>query len=364
MSTLKNSRRSISYIEAIKEALEQSLEADSRVIVIGEGVPDPKSIFGSTSKLQEKFGSNRVFDMPLSENGVTGICIGAAIRGMRPILVHQRVDFALLSLDQIFNNAAKWHYMFNGGRPVPMVIRMVIGRGWGQGPQHSQSLQAIFAAVPGLKVVMPTFAPDAKGMLIASIRDDNPVIFIEHRWLHGIKDYVSHEYYETTLDQAKIVISGDDITVATFSYMTIEALIASKALKEILGIRVELIDMRCIRPLDSATVIKSVKKTRRLIVADTAHSFGSIAAELISQVVERSFDSLLVAPARICSPDFPVPASFGMTKNYYPSPNSIIKEIIKQMGIEVSNEDLDKLMRTVEKNGAHDVPHSEFNGPF
>ena len=188
MSMHKIEGRYITYVEAIREALDQAMDLDSSVIVIGEGVPDPKAIFNSTAGLREKYGVERVFDMPLAENGLTGVCIGAAISGMRPVMIHQRIDFALLSVDQLINNAAKWYYMFNGKSNVPLVIRMIVGRGWGQGPQHSQSLQALFALVPGLKVVMPTTAHDAKGMMMAAIKDNNPVIFIEHRWLHHVKD--------------------------------------------------------------------------------------------------------------------------------------------------------------------------------
>ena len=162
----KQNKRKIRFFEAIREAIGQSMEKDDSVFVIGEGVPDPKGIFGTTLGLQEKYGTNRVLDMPVSENGMTGVCIGAALTGLRPILIHQRLDFSLLSLDQIINNAAKWHYMFGGRLSVPLVIRLIIGQGWGQGAQHSQNLQALFAHIPGLKVVMPSNAYDAKGLLI------------------------------------------------------------------------------------------------------------------------------------------------------------------------------------------------------
>jgi pyruvate dehydrogenase E1 component beta subunit len=356
--------RQISYVEAIREALDQSMAQDDQVIVIGEGVPDPKAIFNSTLGLQEKFGKSRVFDMPLSENGVTGFCIGAAISGMRPVMIHQRIDFALLSLDQLINNAAKWHYMFNGKSNVPLVIRMIIGRGWGQGPQHSQSLQALFAHVPGLKVVMPTTAYDAKGMMVAAIKDNNPVIFLEHRWLHSVKDAVPESIYEVPLNRAKIIREGSDITIAAFSYMTFEALIAARALFSIAGISVELIDMRSVRPLDSKIVIDSVKKTGKLIVADTAHTTGSIAAELISQVVEEAFESLKAAPIRVCSPDFPTPSAPGMTEDYYPTPGTIADAALKLLGKDSAKNSYQKLMLSMVRNGMHDIPNREFKGPF
>lgn len=364
MSMLNASVRQISYVEAIREALDQSMTQDDSVIVIGEGVPDPKAIFNSTLGLQEKFGKDRVFDMPLSENGVTGACIGAAISGMRPVMIHQRIDFALLSLDQLINNAAKWHYMFNGKSNVPLVIRMIIGRGWGQGPQHSQSLQALFSLVPGLKVVMPTTAHDAKGMMISAIKDNNPVIFLEHRWLHPIIDVVPESMYLVPLDKAKIICKGSDITITAFSYMTFEALIAARALLSIMGISVELIDMRSVRPLDSQTVIDSVKKTGHLIVADTANKTGSIAAELISQVLEGAFESLKAAPIRVCSPDFPTPTAPSMTEDYYPTPGTIADAALRLLGKDSSINSYRELELAIARKGMHDIPNREFKGPF
>src|SRR3990167_3336413 len=173
--------REIKFHQAILEATTQLMESNPDVYVIGLGAPDPKGLFGTTMGLEEKFGPNRVMDMPASENAMTGIVIGSALMGMRPIMTHQRVDFSLLALDQLINNAAKWHYMFGGKGSVPMVVRMFIGRGWGQGPQHSQTLHSIFAHIPGLKVVMPSNPQDAKGLFISSVQDNNPVIFLEHR---------------------------------------------------------------------------------------------------------------------------------------------------------------------------------------
>ncbi len=185
------------FSEAIREALFVAMEADSGVLCYGLGVTDPKGVFGTTMGLEEKFGSNRVFDMPTSENAMTGIGIGASLNGFRPVLTHQRLDFALLSLDQIINNAAKWRFMFGGARGVPITIRMIIGRGWGQGPTHSQNLQALFGHIPGLKVVMPSTAKDAKGLLLSSIFDPDPVIFLEHRWLHSMVEDVPEGDYRT-----------------------------------------------------------------------------------------------------------------------------------------------------------------------
>jgi pyruvate dehydrogenase E1 component beta subunit len=356
-------KRDLSFAQAVNEGLDQAMELDSRVIVIGEGVPDPKAIFNTTAGLREKYGARRVFDMPLSENGVTGICIGAALSGMRPVMVHQRIDFALLAMDQLVNNAAKWHYMFDGKAAVPMVVRLIVGRGWGQGPQHSQSLQAMFAQVPGLKVVMPTTAHDAKGMLIVAIEDDNPVIFIEHRWLHGVVDAVPAEVYRVPLDRARVLHEGNDVTVAAFSYMTIDALLAARALKS-QSIEVEVIDMRSVRPLDQNTVIESVRRTGRLLVADTAFRTGGIAAELVSQVVECEFKSLKVAPVRIALPDHPAPTSRFMLDRYYPEPMTIAEAILDLAEVQRDAIDYPRLQQELRRSNPIDIPSKDFSGPF
>lgn len=356
--------RTLTYVEAIREALAQSMAHDERVIVIGEGVPDPKAIFTSTQGLREKFGPQRVFDMPLSENGLTGACIGAAIAGMRPVMIHQRVDFALLSMDQLVNNAAKWHYMFNGKATVPLVVRMIIGRGWGQGPQHSQSLQAMFAQIPGLRVVMPTTAHDAKGMMIAAIEDNGPVIFLEHRWLHHVSDEVPQDRYRVDLDKAKSIHQGDDVTIAAFSYMSFESLIAARALASVAGIKAEVIDMRSVRPLDVDAVLASVRRTGRLIVADTAYKTGSIAGELVAAVTEQAFGSLKKAPVRICSPDYPTPTAPSMTEHYYPTPLMIVEAALKMLDRAADNDTMNRLVEATRRNGPHDVPNRDFSGPF
>ncbi len=352
--------RQITQAEAIREALEQAMLEDERVMLIGEGVPDPKGIFGTTSGLQEKFGNSRVFDMPLAENGMTGICIGAAISGMRPVIVHQRIDFALLCMDQLVNNAAKWRYMFAGQVNVPLVVRVIVGRGWGQGPQHAQSLQAMFAHVPGLKVVMPSSGYDAKGMLIAAIRDNNPVIYIEHRWLHGISDDVPCEPYSVPLDKAVIRRSGRHATVVAFSFMVVEALLAAKALAD-LGIDVEVIDARSVRPLDMETIVESVKRTGALIVADTSWKTGGIAGEIVAGVSETAFGFLRHPPLRVALPDLPAPTSHHLTRDYYPDALCLARAIATHLGSDVTDADLvSRLFRTT----PHDVPQREFRGPF
>lgn len=352
--------RRITQGEAIREALEQAMAEDARVIVIGEGVPDPKAIFGTTAGLRERFGRSRVFEMPLAENGMTGVCIGAALAGMRPVMVHQRIDFALLAMDQLVNNAAKWRYMFAGQVNVPLVVRVIIGRGWGPGPQHAQSLQALFGHIPGLKVVMPTSGYDAKGMLIAAIRDDNPVLFIEHRWLQGIGDNVPIEPYTVPLDRAAVCRSGKDVTLVAFSYMVVEALLAAEALAAF-GIEVEVLDARAVRPLDMGMIVESVRRTGALAVADTGWKTGGIAGEVVAGVAETAFLALRHAPLRIALPDLPVPTSPHLTRDFYPDALRVARDLVAHFGWQVPDTELvTRLTRTT----PHDVPQQDFRGPF
>lgn len=349
--------RKISFTEAINEALFIAMKKEKKVICYGLGIDDPKRIFGSTVGLKEKFGNNRVFDMPTSENAMTGIAIGAGLVGYRSVMVHQRLDFFLLAMDQLVNGAAKWHYMFGGKTFVPITIRLIVGRGWGQGPTHSQSLQAWFAHIPGLKVVMPSTAYDAKGLLLSSIFDNNPVIFIEHRWLHNQIGNVPKKEYRIPLKKAKIIKKGNDITIVSISYMIVEALKAINFLNKF-KISCELIDLRSISPIDYSTINLSVKKTGRLLVLDTGHSNLSVASEIVARISMNLFDFLKTAPKRIALPDVPTPTSFALTKNFYPGSKEIIECIIKILN---KNINTNKLSNNSEH---HDVPGSWFKGPF
>jgi len=355
--------RKITYAQAIHEAIDISMERDPSVFIIGEGVPDPKGIFGTTLGLQQKYGRNRVMDMPLSENGITGVCIGAALSGMRPILVHQRIDFSLLSLDQIVNVAAKWYFMFGKAQPVPIVIRTIIGRGWGQGAQHSQSLQALYAHFPGLKVVMPATANDAKGLMIAAIADNNPVIIIEHRWLHNIVGDVPKGYFEEKIGKSKIISAGYDLTLVATSYMTFESLKAIKILRSG-GFSIELIDARTIKPFDINTVLNSVSKTGKLVVADTGVKTLGFAGEVIAQVCELAYSSLEVTPRRITLPDLPTPTSWKLAEKFYPTYIDIIETCMRMLKVEgVKIQKLISKIRSSQKIPS-DVPDTSFTGPF
>lgn len=350
--------RELKFFQAINEAIDQCMAKDPSVYVMGLGVPDPRGVFGTTLRLQQKYGTTRVMDMPLSENGMTGVAIGSSLVGMRPIMTQQRIDFALLAMEQIVNQAANWHYMFGGQMSVPLVIRMIIGRGWGQGTQHSQSLQALFAHIPGLKVVMPATPYDAKGLLISSIEDDNPVIFIEHRWLHNITGHVPKELYRVSLGQAKVIREGNDMTIAATSHMTLEAIRAAEILKED-GVSVEVIDIRTLKPLDEETILKSVCKTGRLIVADTGWKTGGFGAEIVARVAEEALNDLKSSPRRVAIPDCPTPTTPALANHYYPRAVHIVAEARRILGLSA-----DIATSYATSTVPLDVPDPSFSGPF
>jgi 2-oxoisovalerate dehydrogenase E1 component len=350
--------RELTYAEALREAQDICLAKYPSSYLMGLGVPDPKGIFGTTLGLQEKYGEKRIFDIPLSENAITGVAIGSAITGMRPILTHQRIDFALVSIDQIVNQAAKWHYMFNGTMSVPLVIRMIIGRGWGQGPQHSQSLQAWFAHIPGLKVIMPSNPYDAKGMLIAAIEDNNPVLLLEHRWLHSTKGYVPEEYYSLPLTGCERVTEGSDITLVSLAYGVNECKAASVELKRY-NVSAEVIDIRCVQPIDYESIIDSVGKTGRLIVVDHAESTCGISAEIIAGIAEKSEKVLLNRPSRLTFPNHPSPTSPYLSKEYYITASDIVSAVLGQLGRGHEFTPFDNLGLF-----SHDQPNPSYTGPF
>lgn len=349
--------REINFAQAINEALDEAMKIDESVICYGLGVDDPKGIFGTTAGLQKKHGKERVFDMPTSENAMTGIGIGASLNGVRPVMTHQRLDFFLLAMDQLVNNAAKWHYMFGEQQSVPITIRLILGRGWGQGPTHSQNLQAWFSHIPGLKVVMPSTAGDAKGLLMSSIFDENPVLFLEHRWLHNTVGDVPSGDYRVPIGLCNKVKEGSDITVVSMSYMTVEAMKAIEYLSAC-NISCELIDLRTVSPIDYDSICSSVKKTGRLIVLDTGAESGSIAGEIITRVTKVCWDNLTCSPDRVTLPDVPEPTSYGLTKHYYPSVMSIVSTIKIMLG------KTDKNYSPLDIEVHHDVPGSWFKGPF
>lgn len=350
--------RKITYAQAINEAIGEAMSADESVICYGLGATDPKSIFGTTAGLQETYGVDRVFDTPTSENAMTGIGIGAAITGSKVLMTHQRLDFFLLAMDQLVNSAAKWHYMFGSQVSVPITIRLIVGRGWGQGPTHSQNLQSWFAHIPGLKVIIPTSPQDAKGMLYEAIFDPDPVVMIEHRWLHNSTGNVPRGQHSTPLGQANVIKAGTDVTIIALSYLVVESLHADTVLSAN-GVSAEIIDLRSVNPIDWATVQKSVRKTGRLIVADTGFQTCSVASEVIAKVSLDCFSFLKCAPIRIAMPDVPEPTSFGLTKDFHVDARDIVLAVSKML--ELSDQ---LTVPAALERLPHDIPGDWFQGPF
>jgi pyruvate dehydrogenase E1 component beta subunit len=320
--------RKLTYSLAINEAFHQAMAADSSVFLIGQGTKSPWYVGNTAHGLLARFGDERVIDTPVSENGITGAAVGAAMAGMKPVVVHPRMDFMLYAFDPIINEAANWHYMNGGKASVPVVFWGIINRGGEQAAQHSQSLHAIFSHVPGLKVVMPATPFDAKGLMIAAIQDPNPVVYIDDRWLYQCAGVVPEEPYAVPIGKGAIRREGRDVTVVAISYMAHEA---AKAVRELAGegIDCELIDPRTIKPLDIDLILLSVAKTGRLVIADVGwHSWGW-AAEVAALVSERAFHSLKAPVRRVALPDCPAPASKNLEKAYYPTAEDIVQAVRK-----------------------------------
>jgi pyruvate/2-oxoglutarate/acetoin dehydrogenase E1 component len=322
---MNNSERSLTYAEAIGEATQQEMELDPSVIVLGIGVDDFRGIYGTTAGLVEKFGNDRVLDTPLSEDAMTGVAIGAALAGLRPIHVHIRMDFVLLAMNQLINIAAKTRYMYGGAVSVPIVVRSIIGRSWGQGAQHSQGLHSLFMHVPGLKVVAPSTPYDAKGSLIQSIRDNNPVMFVEHRMLHNQRGYVPESPYTVPFGKARVLAEGSDVTLVGISYMAVECLRAQRQLQEV-GISAEVIDPISLSPLDMDTIVESVRKTGRLIVADAAWTNCGASAEIAARVTEALQGVREVRLGRIGFEPVVCPTTKNLENLFYPNPQKIASQ--------------------------------------
>ena len=327
----KDGLRRITYRAALLEAQRQLLRSAPEVYLLGEGIDDAGGVFGSTLGLAGEFGAERVIDIPIAENGLTGIAAGSAMCGMRPIFIHMRMDFLPMCMDQIVNHAAKWRYMTGGKVTVPLVIRSIIGRGWGSAAQHSQALHGLFTHFPGLKVAVPATPYDAKGLLIAAVRDGNPVMFCEHRWLYDFKGYAPEEMYEAPFGRAAVRKEGKDVTIVAVSLMVYEAVKAARELERA-GISAEVIDPRTIKPLDMETILASVKKTGRLVIADAGGVMTGISAEIAAQAAEKGFEYLKAPIIRIGLPDVPTPAGCALEKAFYPGAADIKKAVMKIAG--------------------------------
>ena len=346
---MQNKQRTITYRDAINEAFHQEMEKDSSVFVYGI----ENKMFGSLKGIEERFGKERFFVTPLSEEAMTGFGLGAAINGLRPVHVHIRVDFFLLAMNQLMNMIANTHYGSAGELRVPLLIRMIIGRGWGQGFQHSKSLHSIFAHIPGLKVIMPTTPYDAKGLMISSIRDNNPVICIEHRWLYDQEGNVPEKSYQVPIGKGNIIRKGSDVTLVATSWMNVEASQAARILEK-RGVELEIIDPRTIYPLDEKIIIDSVKKTGRCLVVDNDWAFCGFSAEVAAIVSEKCFKNLKGPVKRIGFKPAPIPTTRPLENEFYPNAITIVREIEKMLGLEPIDLSKEELYSNENK----------FKGPF
>jgi pyruvate/2-oxoglutarate/acetoin dehydrogenase E1 component len=318
------------YLQALNDALRQEMERDPNVLLFGEDVGQFGGCFGVTQGLFQQFGEDRVRDTPISESAIIGAATGAAAAGLRPVCEIMFVDFIGVAMDQLFNQAAKMRFMFGGKAKIPMVLRAPQGAGLGAAAQHSQSLEAWFMHIPGLKVVIPATPYDAKGLLISAIRDDNPVVFLEHKLLYGVEGDVPDDAYTVEFGKAVVRHEGSDVTLIATSKMVHTALEAAEKLATD-GISAEVIDPRTLSPLDMETISASVKKTHRLLVAHEAVKIGGAGAEIAAQVAEEAFDYLDAPIVRVGAPFTPVPFSPPLEQAFIPGVDTLVAAVKKQL---------------------------------
>ena len=318
--------REITYLEAVREAMTQEMERDPRVFLIGEDIGEYGGAFQVTNGMLEKFGHDRILDTPITELGLTGAAVGAALIGMRPIAEIMFMDFTTLASEQLVNQAAKLRFMFGGQSTVPMVLRTPAGSGTGAAEHHSQSFENWFVHVPGLKVVMPTSPYDVKGLLVSSIRDDNPVVFIEHKLLYKTKGEVPEELYEIPLGKADIKRAGKDLTIIATGIMVQKSLAAAEELaKE--GIDIEIVDPRTLRPLDTETIVGSVKKTGKVLIVHEAVKTGGFGGELAGVIAESEAFGYLEAPIiRLAGKEVPIPYNRDLEQAAVPQIADIVEK--------------------------------------
>lgn len=322
--------RVLRYNEAIQEALRIALKKDKRVFIMGQGVDDPEGMFGTTKDLHKDFGRERVFDTPLSEGALMGVSIGAALAGMRPVYFHNRPDFLLLAMDQLANHAAKWSFMFGGATSVPLVVWACIGRGWGAAAQHSQALQGLFMHIPGLKLVMPSTCYDAKGLMLAAIADQNPVLILDHRMNFNYQGVVPPDFYKVPIGRGVVRRKGKDVTIVAVSHLVTDSFIAAQEMSRD-GVEAEVVDPRTLRPLDEDIILNSVAKTGRLIIVDCGWKTGGVTSEIAAMIAEKGFSFLNAPVKRLACPDLPTPAARNLEKAYYIGKEDIKKAILDIM---------------------------------
>ncbi|MBV2156624.1 alpha-ketoacid dehydrogenase subunit beta [Kitasatospora sp. SUK 42] len=325
--------RMLKYSEAIGEATVQCMEADPTILVAGQSVDDHKGIYGTTTAAMRRFGASRVLDIPNCENAFAGIAVGAASQGLRPLVVHTRDDFMFLAMDGILNVAAKWRYMYGNKGGVPVVMRGVVGHGWGQGATHSQSLHSVFGHFPGLHVVTPASPADAKGLLVTALQGDTPVVIIENRGLYEVEGEVPEGPVGVPIGRGRIVREGTDVTIVAASLMVREAERAASALAALQGVSAEVVDVRSIRPLDEDLICASVAKTGHLVVADTSWARYGLSAEVAAVVAERAFDSLRAPVRRVTPPDSPAPVSWPLEEAFNPNADAVARAALEVLGL-------------------------------
>ena len=316
----------ITMRESIRQAMAEEMRRDETVFLLGEDIGQYGGTLKVTDGLWAEFGGDRVIDTPISENAITGASVGAAMMGMRPVVELMFGDFFFLAADQLGNNAAKMRYIYDGKISVPMVVRAAFGGGSRTGIHHSQSLEAVLANIPGLKIVMPSNAYDAKGLLKAAIRDNDPVIFMEHKMLYGTRSEIPEEDYTVPIGKAKVVKEGTDLTIVAWGNMVPKSLTAAKKLEEEDGISVEVVDLRTIVPVDHETIVNSVIKTGRLLIVHEASITGGFGGEIAAIVSKEAFGYLDAPIERVAAPDTPVPFSPTLEDAYLPNPEKIVEK--------------------------------------
>lgn len=316
--------RIINYVDSIRETLTQAMERDDRIYIMGQGVNDRVGMFGMTNGLSERFGTERCFDTPIAETGLTGIAVGSAMAGRHPVYMHNRPDFLLLAMDQLVNHASKYSYMSAGQYKVPLLVIATTGQGWGSAAQHTQALHALFMHIPGVKIIMPTTPYDVKGLLASALEDQNPVIFLDHRRIHNQEGAVPEDLYKIPFGSGMIRRVGSDITLLGISAMLIECMDAADMLEQN-GISAEVIDPRTMKPFDYELVIQSVKKTGHLIIADTSWKTGGVSAEIAANIYERCFPFLKRPIERVSLPDVPTPAGYNLESAFYVNAKKIFE---------------------------------------
>jgi pyruvate/2-oxoglutarate/acetoin dehydrogenase E1 component len=357
-----NKKKIISFADCIRDSLDQNMSKYKNLITFGEGIDDPSSMFGTTKGLRKKHGLNRTIEMPLSENCMVGAAIGASMMGDKVVVNLQRVEFALLALEQIINNAAKTHYLSNGKHNVDIVIRLIVGRGWGQGPEHSQTLESLFASIPGLKVFMPAFPFEAYQLMNLAIKDPNPIIFIENRWSHYTEGNLGKlaNMYDKSFSKLS---NGDALTLISSGYTSTVCFQIVSLLKKY-NINIDFFNLKIIRPLNITQIKKSMSKTKKIIIIDSGHKILGIGSEIIAKLAEENY-KFNCPPIRLGMPDHPTPSSRSFIDKTYVDSEKILKAIFSL--INISKKIKNKIIKEnnlKNNNLPKDIPDPKFKGPF